>query len=196
MTRSIVRFASHNGGRTQTSAFKTQINGVVMRNSLILFSFAALVAACSEQQQPTSPTTAKSDRSFPVVDGIKVPEVRRTEPVGLTKAGDARFPVVDGIRVPDAKPTDQVGFTTIEYIEGPPTTVPAGQSIQGFALCPAGELVTGGGFRLSNYNGQPPIVTYSRLIVSGPQYGWSVSINNKAAGATDATFIVNAVCVH
>jgi hypothetical protein len=140
-----------------------------MRNSLILFSFAALVAACSEQQQPTSPAAARSDGSFPVVDGI---------------------------RVPDLKPTDQVGFTTVEYIESAVWTVTAGQSLQGMALCPAGSMVTGGGFRLNSYAGTTPLVTYSRLIVIGPQYGWSVVLSNKQAGAADATFLVDAVCVH
>lgn len=149
-----------------------------MRNSLILFSLAAL-AACSEQQQPTSPAATRSDR-----------------PVGLMKAGDARFPVVDGVRVPDLKPTDQVGFTKVDYVEGVVTTVPVGQAVQGFAMCPAGELVTGGGFRLNDYSGTTPVPTYSRLFVGGAQYGWSVAISNQAAGAAEATFIVSAVCVH
>ena len=177
MRRPIIRFASHNGGRTQTSAFKTQINGVVMRNSLILFSFAALVGACSEQdQQPTSPATTGS----------------------ATRASSS--PVVSStsqVISPQAKPTDQVGFTTIDYLTGVTLKVAAGDNGQAFAMCPVGTQATGGGYRLlSGSSAAMPTIGRSMVYFDGPQSGWTVVLRNVATGATEAEFGATVVCVH
>jgi hypothetical protein len=148
-----------------------------MRNSLILFSLAALVAACSEQdQQPTSPA----------------------RPAGATPASSS--PVVSStsqIGNAQAKPTDQVGFTQASYLLGGTLKVAAGSNGEAFAMCPVGTQATGGGYRL--LSGSPtamPIISRSMVYFEGAQTGWVVSLRNSAPGATEAEFGATVVCVH
>jgi hypothetical protein len=146
-----------------------------MRNAFILLSAAALFAACSDQQQPTSPATARGT-------------TRTSAPTTVTPTSQ-----VVGTQ---AKPTDQVGFTTLEYVESQSVLVGPGQSQLGLVLCPTGSKPTGGGFRIVNLSGTTPTVTYSRLIVVGADSGWSIIVTNKQTGAANAEFLVDAVCVH
>ena len=101
-----------------------------------------VVAACSDRQEPTSPTVTAPTRSRSV-DGA----------TGVTTSA---------VRVPGAKPTDQVGFTTVAYVESSPYTVAPGGRLQGFAVCPAESGVVSGGslaFATTNAFGVDSIFT-------------------------------------
>jgi hypothetical protein len=177
MRRRIIRFASHYGGRTQRPHSKRKsIKGPIMRNSLILFSLAALVAACSEQdQQPTSParSAGATPASSPVVSSA-------------SQLGNAQ-----------AKPTDQVGFTQVSYLLGVSQKVAAGGNGEAVAMCPLGTQVTGGGYRLMTVSpGAMPLFSRSMVYYEGAQTGWVVSLRNSAPGATEAEFGATVVCVH
>ena len=74
-----------------------------------------VVAACSDRQEPTSPTVTAPTRSRSVAGAT-----------GVTTSA---------VRVPDAKPTDQVGFTTVAYVESSSYTVaPGGRLRAGGAI--------------------------------------------------------------
>ena len=131
----------------------------------------AVVAACSDNQEPTSP--ARTVRSYtPSVNDVSS----------------------DASKAPPAKPQDQVGFTKLTYMESAIYTAAPGVSEQGWALCPVGSTVASGGYTIMVGNAPVPTVTHSRLITSGAQNGWSVSVSNKAVGAVSVTFYVYAVC--
>jgi hypothetical protein len=102
-----------------------------MRNSLILFSLAALVAACSEQdQQPTAPK-ATSSRAV----------------------GDVRPQVTNGIRPPDAQPVPQTGYTRVFTVTGSSQDVLGASGYQTrtvTAACPAGTQLLSGGYTITS----------------------------------------------
>jgi len=139
----------------------------------IVASLLVITVACSDDRQPTSPTSAN--------------------PHGRS-AADVREPSTDGVKLSQVRPTDQVGFTKITLVVSDPYDVPVGTSKQGFALCPVGTTVTGGGFDAGTFNVAKPYVSHSRVVTVGVQNGWSVSVENKAAGAGAFDFQVTALC--
>ena len=146
-----------------------------MRRLFIFVSVAATVAACADQQQPTSPLT------------VQTPADRQ---VGVsTSVADAA-----GVKVPQAKPTDQVGFTKVQIVEGESVTVIPNTFNGAAALCPAGSWAVGGTYQLSSVKGTPPLVdgTFRTTIVL--QTGWLVDVNNTQLGSGPLTLSVQALC--
>ena len=98
--------------------------------SLILISVAVLVAACSDDRQPTSP------RSFGGTGSA------------TTVSRESRN-VVAGAQ---AKPVDQVGFTKTTVVASPELTIsnllPQDMTKSIAAACPIGSAVVGGGYRI------------------------------------------------
>ena len=138
----------------------------------ILGTALGIVAACSDQREPTSPATRATTRAS-----------------SADVAAATSAPSAGG----QAKPTDQVGFTKITLIENY-EVVPVGGSAQIIALCPVGSTVTGGGFSAGVYAVGKPIVSHSRVITIGNQNGWSIGIENTAAGAAAAGIHVHGLC--
>jgi hypothetical protein len=140
----------------------------------IISGVVATLVACSEQQQPTSPTTTQSSAE--------------------QRLGQAHnpLPVADGIRVPDAKPTDQVGFTKVIDVYGDFVTLNAGGTGSAGAQCPDGTTPVGGGylFAAPGPDGAQPFVRRSNRINAG----WEVFVVNLASGAGTVIFRANAVC--
>lgn len=138
-----------------------------MRTNFLLVSLAAVVAACSDQQQPTSPA-------------------------GKTRApsADISAPSSATAPSPQAKPVDQVGFTKVAVIASDMVSALAGQYGSASAKCPDGWLATGGGYQL--YAGHPEVITDRSEYV--PPRSWGLAVDN-TKGVTDATFKVWVVCV-
>ena len=148
-----------------------------MRTRLIALSLAAAAAAaCSQDDQPTSPAVARPDAAARVNASVS--------------------PTTDGIRVPQAKPSDQVGFTKVILVWGTPINVAAGDDAGGSAQCPAGSVPTGGGFEtLGTQPFQPPAITWmSRPDPLVNPTGWVVAITNKVAGAATSTVTPYVLC--
>jgi hypothetical protein len=120
---------------------------VNMRRVLIL-SAALIAAACSDNQQPTSPANGRS---------VSVKASAANEPSSSAQA----------------KPTDQVGFTKVTRVFSDNITVPAGQEGQAVATCPPGSVLTGGGYTL-NYQTLARVVQSHDDAANG----WRVFINN------------------
>ena len=147
-----------------------------MRRLFTLVSIAAAVAACGDQQQPTSPVAAapsSADRQVASTSGADLAEVK----------------------VPQAKPTDQVGFTKVQIVEGAPVTVIANTFNGAGAFCPAGSVAVGGSYHIGSVNGTPPLVDRTERATLGLQTGWVVDVDNTQAGAGALTLSVQAICV-
>ena len=137
----------------------------------IVATTLGIVAACSDQREPTSPAARVTTRA------------------ATADVGAASLATAGG----QAKPTDQVGFTKITLIENY-EVVPLGGSAQIIALCPIGSTVTGGGFSAGVYATGKPIISHSRVITVGNQNGWSVGVENTAVGAAAAGVHVHGLC--
>ena len=131
----------------------------------------AVIAACSDNQEPTSPARGVSRSALGVNDVSS-----------------------DASKAPPAKPQDQVGFTKLTYMESAIYTAAPGVSEQGWVLCPVGSTVASGGYTISVGNAPVPTVTHSRMVTDGAQNGWSIAVSNKAVGAVSVTFHVYAMC--
>jgi hypothetical protein len=138
-----------------------------MRPTLIsLLSVAVAVAACNDEQQPTSPvagTLASVSTPTAVTQTARTPEAT-------------------------AKPTDQVGFTKIQYFESTLIAVAAGATGAHVFNCPAGTFVVSGGHNIWGGNG--PLVRISRAAGNG----WEIQINNTQNGALPLSFSVGVNC--
>ena len=139
--------------------------------ALVLFSAIVATTACSDSQQATAPRS-RSDR-----------------PV----AGDIA-PSAPAIK-PDAKPQDQVGFTKITSLVGSPVTIPAGAVMGAHVVCPAGTVVVGGGYIVTEPTGTYPWVRVSFQENSGSTTGWGVSVHNDLPGAAPVIVEATALCV-
>jgi|KBSMisStaDraftv2_1062788.scaffolds.fasta_scaffold236948_3 hypothetical protein len=129
---------------------------------LIMLSTVLCIAACSDNQQPTSPASRSGSRDI----------AQTAEPTAIAKANGNPH-------------GDVVGFTTITMVSGPLTTVLAANEGGSQVLCPAGSFVTGGGYTLGPANqATPPIVTFNRML-NGLQQGWGVGLVNNLPGAAD-----------
>ena len=138
-----------------------------MRTTLGLLATVIAIAACDDQQQPTSPPTETSSPRAAVT-------VASASPVA---------------KAPDARPADQVGFTKVQYFETGLISVNAGANGDYTLNCPAGTFVISGGHNL--WGGVSPLVRLSRADGNG----WHVLISNDAAGATFMTFRVSVNCI-
>ena len=133
--------------------------------TLILVSAAVLLAACSDNPQPTAPRSIGS---------------------ATTGAGADRnmTPVAAG------KPVDQVGFTKVVKIVSPQVTIDGVtvKSQTATATCPAGTTLTGGGYKV--INGE----LSSRIAWNMPNgtNGWDANIRTE--GATIYDFVAFALC--
>jgi len=119
-----------------------------MRTSILVLTATFLLAACSDNQQPTSPANGRQVSAKGSAAGQLAPS-------------------------PQAKPTDQVGFTKVTRVFSANVTVPAGQTGEAVATCPAGSVLTGGGYTV-NYQ------TLARVVQSHDDAanGWRVDLNN------------------
>ena len=141
-----------------------------MRNSLMLSCLVAAVAACSDQQQLTSPVTTKG--------GETVAPASATSVASLSSSPGA--PV---------KPTDQVGFTQVIDVEGPTTML-----VQGFypvtVTCPVGLQPISGGYTIPAFYA-PSVTIYSSARVGN---GWVFGAYIRDVGAT-APFTPRVTCI-
>ena len=130
---------------------------------LTVMSAAAILAACSEQQQPTSP-----------VDARRGPSASAAMSTSPSTEG--------GIKLPDAKPQPQIGFTKVATYPSATVPVAPGASVAAIATCPAGSVLVGGGFSM------PLDEPVPRVVRSHPDgypnaSGWRVLVSNRDAGA-------------
>ena len=138
--------------------------------SLALFvGTVGFAVACSDQQ-PASPTAPAAGAA-----GI------------ATSQGVSTSQVSGG-----GKPTPApVGFTKVIQVNGQFVAVPANGSAGGWATCPVGTTVIGGGYSFTGYNVMnPPWVQKSRM----DQNGWAVGVINEALNSSAAGFTVYAYC--
>lgn len=106
-----------------------------MRNRIILFATAILLAACADDQQTTAPASPRSARA------------------NHSAAGDVS---VQGIKLPDARPTGGAAFTLFT-VTSPTNSFAGGLSgvtASATATCPAGSQLVSGGYVLNGYTGQ------------------------------------------
>jgi hypothetical protein len=140
----------------------------VMRTSFFLISLAAVVAACADQQQPTSPVGAAA----------------RLE--SSTVGGEGGALPAQAPTTPQAKPTDQVGFTKVQMYAGAPAVLAAGDRWTVSATCPAGAVATAGGYDvIFPGGGTAPGISKSRPNGSPVADGWTIDVDNRQAGAAD-----------
>ena len=139
--------------------------------TIFLLSAAAVMAACSDDQQPTAP---------------------RSTPSRSSAAGE----VAPGHRAslqPNAKPADQVGFTKVTKVisTGIPIS-PGGQQVV-TAHCPTGTVVIAGSYRLSGFDPAGALPWVSQSEDDGSN-GWSIYIANKQPGSILGTAYALAYC--
>jgi len=144
-----------------------------MRTNFLLVSLAALLAACSEQQQPTSPATGLRSEPHP--------------------SGDYNAGTNAAAPVQQAKPVDQVGFTQAVVLTSGVISVTAGQVGVESVSCPDGSVAIGGGYQILGGPNEATAVTSRPTTLPTPR-GWAVGVNNRL-GATDASFNLYVVCV-
>jgi hypothetical protein len=104
---------------------------------------------------------------------------------------------LSGTQAPQAKPQQAVAFTKIEYIEGQPTTVPAGPGgYATYAFCPTGSVPVGGGFKfIGSVPGAVPYISQSsRVTAPSNDVGWGVGIANSYPGATTVVIAATVLC--
>jgi len=148
-----------------------------MRTRFYLVSITVLIAACSQDNQPTSPVRGRSD-------------------VAPNSANTSTAPTTDGAKAPQAKPIDQVGFTKVTLVTGAPVTVDAGKVGGEEVQCPAGSIPTGGGFRILDQQTVPvpPIPFLSEPNNLANPTGWVVAVTNRAPGAVTSTVTAYVLC--
>lgn len=139
--------------------------------TLLLASTLVVLAACSDNQQPTAPRSASSRGSA---------------------AGDVA-PVGQGIKLPDAKPADQVGFTNVTKVITTGVPINPGSQQVVTAHCPTGTVVIGGSYRLWGFDPAGAVPWVSQSEDDGSN-GWSVYIANKQPGAILGTAYAVAYC--
>jgi hypothetical protein len=148
-----------------------------MRTRFNLLVAAAWVAACSDQQQPTSPVNSR--------------------PTAESRVGATIGPSQDKAPVPQTKPTDQVGFTKVTQVLGAQTVVNAGASAEIVVACPAGSTPVGGAYVFSNFTpgASRPFVAESMPTAAGgiPQ-GWILGVVNDAPAAVAVIVSPRALC--
>lgn len=140
-----------------------------MRTHFILVSVAVAIAACADQQQPTSPV-GRQGPSVRADEGVRVP----VGAVASSAGGNAK-------PTPPPPPPDQVGFTKVTVYNSDWVDIPAYQTGYVLADCPPGTARTGGGHEFKTFVGGYPLVLQSRpheLINS-----WVAVVINGAPGA-------------
>ena len=138
-----------------------------MRSLIIIFAAVAVVA-CDSDQRVAGPARSASAAST------------------TTTADYPPGPGVTG----QGKPVSQTGWTQVTTVTTADIEVVG--AAQGFATCPLGTTLVGGGFSL-NPDGNPnaqPMVRYS--MPSGNS--WNVAVHNFATGSWYTVFKVYALC--
>lgn len=141
-----------------------------MRTSILFVSVAALVVACSDQQQPTSPA----------VTGSSLQSGSLSESTVASSQGTS---------TPQAKPVDQVGFSKVQVVSLG-KNVPAGVISIVIVECPAGTVLVGGGHE-EQTGGTRGVVWKSRPETST---SWIVGVDNAQAGAESNLVTAWALC--
>ena len=141
-----------------------------MRTSILFISVAALAVACSDQQQPTSPTGTGSA-------------------LQSSSLSESNVASAQGPSAPQAKPADQVGFTKVQVVSAN-KNVPAGVIGIMIVDCPAGMGLVGGGHE-EQTGGTRGVVWKSK-----PQTAtsWIVGVDNAQAGAESNLVTAWALC--
>jgi hypothetical protein len=141
---------------------------------LLLLSAAIVIAACSDNQQPTAPANRPS-----------------VSAKGLA-AGQLALS-------PQAKPVDQVGFTNVQLVAGAIVEMAANTFAEGAAECPQGTTGVGGYYDVVSITGQPPYAWRTvRSTVgtpTGPVTGWRVHFANNLPGSGLVKMQVIAICI-
>jgi hypothetical protein len=138
--------------------------------TLILVSALLALAACSDDDQATAPAF------HPISNASVVP---------AASAGV----------VQSAKPVQgPTGFTQVSTDSSAVIISVAGGAVAGQAYCPAGSVLTGGGYVMINEGNwqAPPVVTQN---YSPYPNMWWVRIMNAMPGASNATFRVFVRCI-
>jgi hypothetical protein len=139
-----------------------------MRSRLFLFAATILFVACADDQHSTAPASRTA---------------------GSRSASGNLSASTQNVGSPQAKPIDQVGFTKITEVISTNMVISKGGQDSRTAVCPAGSVVVGGGFRFIGFNaagGTPPWISNSgREDLGGGQFGWLVVIDNEQPGAAD-----------
>jgi hypothetical protein len=138
-----------------------------MRTLFILVSVTALIAACSDQDRPTSPASpnARSANVTPSGGGSRLPDASAAPAKYLKQIVD-----VDSFVMVNANSNQDIDVS-----------------------CPSGMMVTGGGFALIS-NGATPYTRVLRSGIYGPS-AWRVEIVVEAAAQVAARLNVQAICI-
>jgi hypothetical protein len=139
-----------------------------MRTAIIFLAAVAIVAACDSDQRVAGPAKSQSAVS------------------GSASAAQLAYPPGPSAQ---SKP-GPTAFTQVTTVTTPDIEVQG--AAQGFATCPAGTTLIGGGFSFTN-EGNPnaqPMVRYSQP--SGNS--WNVGVANFATGAWYTVFKAYALC--
>lgn len=133
--------------------------------TLLLISTALVLAACSDNPQPTAPRntgSAAADREV------------------ISRGGNTN----------NAKPTDQVGFTKITRVQSVSTTYLPGYTYTLVATCPAGTTVVGGGYRIFGGGVNRPGIDMSDVDEPSHANAWSVLLTDPVTGSTGNAYSV------
>jgi hypothetical protein len=139
---------------------------------LIMLSAVLVIAACSDNQQPTAPVGAGSASR----DAVSAAELNQG---ALTNGKPQPSPV---------------GFTKVAQYGGSWVTGLAGQITGADAECPAGWTSIGGGYQLASLAGTHPLVSQSTRLEAGSTTGWAVEVANDQSGAMSFQVLVYAIC--
>jgi hypothetical protein len=135
---------------------------------ILFVPLIAVFAACGDDSHSTAPTAARSAANAPANASIST--------VGGTAQG---------------KPADAVGFTKDSTYWSPAYTVDAGNFVDRTLTCPAGTVLTGGGYQLEPGSlDHPPFV---RLNVPNGN-GWRLFVLNLATGAENTHLVIYVRC--
>ena len=137
--------------------------------TLLLVSTALVLAACSDNPQPTAPRS-----------------------IGSATSGAGDLTRRTAIQ-PNAKPVDQIGFTTVTKVISLLTAVGPNSMVSATATCPVGSTVISGSYRVAgNITGVPlPLVIWSE---DDQANGWHVTLDNTQPGSALVSLWAVAYC--
>jgi hypothetical protein len=125
---------------------------------LIMLSVVVLIAACSDNQPPTSPVNGSGNHVSATPQLNQAPEA-------------------NGKPLPGP-----IAFTTITRYHSPTLHIPPGDMNNVTVACPTGSVMTGGGYDLGFTFG----ATYPLIYQNAPTpTGWVAGVNNQQPGSSD-----------
>lgn len=137
---------------------------------LIMLSVALLIAACSDNQQPTSPVNAPA-RAASANQLNQGPQTSGKPQPGL------------------------VGFTQVAQYLGNWVTIQPGQMSEASVLCPDGWRAVAGGYQVASLAGTHPLISESIMTQVGSATGWVIQGMNDQAGAMSFQILPYVMCV-